>query len=678
MDTNPHAAGIAAQSLLSLLADGGRTAVLSLLHQRAVQTAGGTCSLLFEYNPRDGSLQATSGYGLENLPSEPWHVSATDHRLASQAFVEARTLELPHLDERIPVLAAMLGTTGAILLPLATRRERLGLLAIGIGANSRGNAAALDASDIPAGFLLALELARLRRHEDMQRDVRALLDAFAERMAATTLDLEEALRPLCTAAVALFGADRVQVWLHDRESRQVRLAASSDPAQVPGVSLRSDDAVAPAAAALRSGRAGLGGASDAPTSVLTVPLRGCRRALGTIVFEGVRVEAGDTINLLDRADELGRQLASAVETVQLVDVVVTARRELEQVFASIAHLIVVTDPDGRIVRANEAFARATGLPAEALRSQPVSQYFGPELNGWLAELGERIEQPVVRELRDSSLGGPFLFTVTDLVADRRRAGRVIVARDLLPLVAEREREELRGRLVQSEKLAALGQLVAGFAHELNNPLQSVLGHLELLRRNDMVPAGVRRDIQIIYRDADRSAKIVRNLLLFSGSHRLQRRRISLNGVLQRAVLRRRSSWRSQGIEVVRHYDDRMPRVEADPLLLHQVFLNILKNAEDAVVAAGHPGRIEVATHVWHGGRTAVAAIRDTGRGIGSDQLSRVFEPFYTTKPVGQGTGLGLSIAYGIVQEHGGRVVADNHPDGGAIFTVELPIGNMHD
>jgi signal transduction histidine kinase len=677
MDTTPHAAGIAAQTLLSLLADGGRTAVLSLLHQRAIQAAGGVCSLLFEPNPRDGSLQATSGHGLDQLPSEAWHVSPADHRVAAQAFVETTALELPHLEQQLPTLHARLRTAAAVLVPLATRAERLGFLAIGVASGTRGNLTALAESDIPAGFVLALELSRLRRREDMQRDVRALLDAFAERMAAT-LDLQEALQPLCVAAAPLFGADCVTVWLHDRESRQLRLMASSDPTRERGQSVRTDDPMEPPAAALRTGRSGLAGQSGAPTNLLTVPLRGCRRALGAVVFEGVRVEAGDAINLLDRADELGRQLASAVETVQLVDVVADARRELEEVFASIAHLIVVIDPEGRIVRANAAFALASGCPADALQKRPLADHVGPELSAWLAELGGPLEGPVVRELSDSVLGGPFLVTVTDRVSARRHAGRVIVARDLLPLVAEREREELRGRLVQSEKLAALGQLVAGFAHELNNPLQSVLGHLELLRRTGAVPAHLRRDIQTIYRDADRSAKIVRNLLVFTGSHRLQRRRINLNGVLQKAVLRRRLSWRSQGIEVVRHYDDRLPRVVADPLLLHQAFLNILMNAEDAVVAAGHPGRIEVATHLLHGGRTAVAAIRDTGRGIGSEELTRVFEPFYTTKPVGKGTGLGLSIAYGIVQEHGGRVSAGNHPEGGAVFTVELPIGNTHD
>ena len=114
----------------------------------------------------------------------------------------------------------------------------------------------------------------------------------------------------------------------------------------------------------------------------------------------------------------------------------------------------------------------------------------------------------------------------------------------------------------------------------------------------------------------------------------------------------------------------MPRVQSDPLLLHQVFLNIMINAEHAIAATGHPGRIEISSRRADG--RVVTSVRDTGAGIPEEALSRIFEPFYTTKEVGKGTGLGLAIAYGIVAEHGGQILVGNHPDGGAVFTVELP------
>jgi signal transduction histidine kinase len=267
-----------------------------------------------------------------------------------------------------------------------------------------------------------------------------------------------------------------------------------------------------------------------------------------------------------------------------------------------------------------------------------------------------------------------MITVTHLLnQERERVGRVIVARDLTPQTKlEAEREELRKRLTQSEKLAALGQFVAGIAHELNNPLQGVLGHLELLRVTGAFPKQLRRETQTIYREADRAAKIVQNLLVFAGSRPIARRRVSLNAVLQKVIALRQASHRSLDIEVVRHYDEKLPRVQSDPLLLHQVFLNMVMNAEQAIAATGRSGRIEITTSVTAARDRIIATVRDTGGGIPPDAFTRIFEPFYTTKEVGKGTGLGLAIAYGIVQEHGGHISAANHPDGGAIFTVELP------
>ena len=249
---------------------------------------------------------------------------------------------------------------------------------------------------------------------------------------------------------------------------------------------------------------------------------------------------------------------------------------------------------------------------------------------------------------------------------------MLVARDLTPQTrTEAEREELRRRLTQSEKLAALGQFVAGIAHELNNPLQGVLGHLELLRVTGAFPKQLRKEVQTIYREADRAAKIVRNLLVFAGSRRLARRAVSLPPILQKVVALRSAACRASGIEVVRHYDAKLTRLQSDPLLIHQVFLNILMNAEQAVAATGRAGRIEIsATSTEH---HLVTTVRDTGDGITEEALSRIFEPFYTTKEVGKGTGLGLAIAYGIVQEHGGQIHAANHAEGGAMFTVELPL-----
>jgi len=635
--------------------------------------------LLFEHNPRNGGLQPTSGFGVDELRPDPWLPGPAELSRVNEAFARNEPLFVPDIARSMPDLAGRLQTPAALLLPLAHDHRRAGMLAVGFPAGALGLHDQDAASEVGDGVLAALELLRLRRNEEVQRELHQVISEVSATLSAT-LNLGEGLAIFCDRANRLFGADGTSVWLHERRSRHVVLKATSDASRLgPGTTVAVDDALAPAAVALRSSRAELQlGTSDEVMSTLTVPLRGCRRALGTIVFEGVRVETGGELDLLDRADELGAQLAGAIENLQLLDDVVRSRRELENTFDSIAHLVVVSDQQGTIVNANLAFASRLGKAREELLDRPLNDFIGPDLASWLASpdrAADTGEQSVATlEVVDPVWNGPFMVTVTDLLDhDRRRAGRVLVARDLTPQSKlEAEREQLRRRLLQSEKLAALGQFVAGIAHELNNPLQGVLGHLELLRATGAFPKQLRREVQTIYREADRAAKIVRNLLVFAGSRRLARRPVSLNGVLQKVLALRQAALRSQDVEVVRHYDDRLPRVQSDPLLLHQAFLNIVMNAEQAITASGRPGRIEIATrHDAEAGRV-IATVRDSGTGISADVLSHIFEPFYTTKEVGKGTGLGLAIAYGIVQEHGGHIAAANHPEGGAIFTVELP------
>jgi C4-dicarboxylate-specific signal transduction histidine kinase len=252
-------------------------------------------------------------------------------------------------------------------------------------------------------------------------------------------------------------------------------------------------------------------------------------------------------------------------------------------------------------------------------------------------------------------------------------GRVLVARDITAQTRlETEREALRGRLAQSEKLASLGQFVAGIAHEMNNPLQGVLGHLELLIETSEAARPVRPTLRRIYQEGDRAAKIVRNLLVFTGSRRMSRQRLRIERVLSRALVSRSAGRRRGRIEVSRHQEDNVPDIAGDPALLQQALLNILINAEHAIAATSGPGRIETSVAASANGDMVQLTIHDSGRGIPAEILPRIFDPFFTTKEVGQGTGLGLAITYGIIQEHGGTIHASNSPEGGASFVIELP------
>jgi signal transduction histidine kinase len=193
----------------------------------------------------------------------------------------------------------------------------------------------------------------------------------------------------------------------------------------------------------------------------------------------------------------------------------------------------------------------------------------------------------------------------------------------------------------------------------------VLGHLELVRRASGLPGPIRRDLALIHREADRAARIVRNLLLFAGSGRLQRRALDINAVASRVLKLRAKALEAGGIEVTRDLAAGLPRIKGDGLLLQQALLNLVINAEQAMAGGG---RLAVRTAAVAPGRIELS-VEDTGPGLTPEVRSRLFEPFFTTKDVGHGTGLGLAITFGIVQAHGGTIEAGNHDGGGARFAI---------
>jgi PAS domain S-box-containing protein len=410
---------------------------------------------------------------------------------------------------------------------------------------------------------------------------------------------------------------------------------------------------------------------------MVLPRRGSRRALGLLTIAGLHPTPAEDVDLLDRLEEVARQVSAAIENVLLLEDVLRSRRELESTFNSMADLVVVVDTALTIAHANRAFASRTGRRAADVAGRPIADFFGPDVVVWLQQLRETGEPAgTSREIQDPQLGGVFLMTLSRLTGrEDEPIGTVLVARDVTQQAQlEAERTELRDRLAQTEKLAALGQFVAGIAHELNNPLQGVLGHIELLlQQHGSVPSGFKRDLRLVLREADRAAKIVHDLLVFAGSRRITRRRLNVNHVVTRVLGLRAAALAGAGIEVVTDLAAKPPRVSGDALLLQQALINIVVNAEQALAGVTGVRRIEVRTRAV--GRKAVEIrISDNGAGLAPDVLPRLFEPFFTTKEVGQGTGLGLAIAYGIVQEHDGRLSATNGPGGGAVFTIEMPAG----
>jgi signal transduction histidine kinase len=230
--------------------------------------------------------------------------------------------------------------------------------------------------------------------------------------------------------------------------------------------------------------------------------------------------------------------------------------------------------------------------------------------------------------------------------------------------------ETQVQLVEAAKMSALGQLVSGVAHELNNPLSVIIGYGQLLLARDL-PADTRRSVDLMVTQGDRMAEIIRNLLYFSGQRPPQRTHIDIGHVIAQTLILRESHLTLSGITVERDFAPALPLIAADPQQLEQVFLNLLLNAEQAILDGKTGGRLVVQTRLKDGGAAIEARVIDDGPGIPAAALARVFEPFFTTKTVGMGTGLGLSVSYGIVEEHGGRLSVQSEP-GRTVFTVELP------
>jgi PAS domain S-box-containing protein len=496
------------------------------------------------------------------------------------------------------------------------------------------------------------------------------------RGVATTHGLGAAIQGVLQEFNSHVGSRRTSVWLHDRRARELWLVASSDPSlAAAGTRVSANDADQAAARGLRLGKPEV--LAHEPEPVLIAPLRGWRRALGTLVVEGsISDEVGDR-QRLDLAGDLGRHLSAGIENVQLFEDMLRQRRLLEDTFNSLLDLVLVTDGSRRVVQMNDACAVRLGRPRAELLERPLAELVGSELADWMAADDPEHGTERVRTLEHEGLGGTFVVTLTPLIdEDGEPVGHVLVARDVTRQTRlEAEREALRAKLAQAEKLASLGQFVAGIAHEINNPLQGVLGHLELLMTAPAPPdapsgdhRALRRELRRIYREADRAAKIVQKLLTFSGAHRVIRRRLRIERVLQRAIASRRRALEREQITVRRDEKDANATVVGDPMLLQQAFLNVIINAEHAIAATGQPGTIEISTICRD--QRVITRIRDTGPGIAADVLPRVFDPFFTTKVVGQGTGLGLAITYGIIQDHGGTIHGGN--DRGAVFTIDLP------
>jgi PAS domain S-box-containing protein len=335
-------------------------------------------------------------------------------------------------------------------------------------------------------------------------------------------------------------------------------------------------------------------------------------------------------------------------------------------------LILVADTAGLISYANRRWQvmgyeqeSILGQPLEALIAGPRREAFQEALGAVLA--GNQVDNLELQILRADGRVGQFSVNLSPMRDDAGHVTSIIVVMSDVTDAAS-----LQAKLMHAEKMAAVGQLVSGVAHEVNNPLTAILGFADLLMENSELPESARKDLRVILQEAQRTKQIVQNLLSFARQMPPQRKPVQLNAILKRTVQLRSYDLQSRGVGVTEHFEEELPFVVGDAHQLQQVFLNILNNAYDAVKESTSTPRIEIST--CSNDAFVEISFRDNGHGI--SQSERIFDPFFTTKHVGEGTGLGLSICYGIVKEHGGEILCFNNEQGaGATFTVRLPAMN---
>jgi two-component system NtrC family sensor kinase len=319
---------------------------------------------------------------------------------------------------------------------------------------------------------------------------------------------------------------------------------------------------------------------------------------------------------------------------------------------------------------NRRSLEATGFGSEELLGHRLDDFIAEsDLRPWKAAFektlsGTPVDNVEVQIRRKDLSVGRFSVNMSPMRGDKELVNSiVIVMTDITEL------SNMQAKLMHTEKMVAVGQLVSGVAHEVNNPLTAIMGFADLMLESPDVPEIVQKDLRVIVQEAERTKQIVQNLLSFARQMPKQRKPVEIHDVLRRTIQLRAYDFNVHGVEITERFAAEVRPVLGDAHQLQQVFLNILNNAYDAVteMPSGHR-RVEISTSSSAEG--VQITFWDSGRGVSNPE--RIFDPFFTTKEVGKGTGLGLSICYGIVRQHSGEIGCHNGALGGAVFTVKLP------
>jgi PAS domain S-box-containing protein len=393
-----------------------------------------------------------------------------------------------------------------------------------------------------------------------------------------------------------------------------------------------------------------------------------RRADGAL--RTVAVVSAPLVEPGGRVAEVVASLRDVTDERHARDAIAKSEARYSRLVEAAGDAIFTLDEAGTITSVNRVLERTIGMRRQQLVGQPFTVLLerSPDRDALWRALHDTLRGTVQRAELQYRDGRGDLRTGSLMATPIEDDGRVVGVLSIVRDVTDERR--LQQQLQLQERLAAIGELVSGVAHELNNPLAGVIAHSQLLLAVPDLDADAHEAAGVIHGEARRAARIVSHLLTFARQHRPQRAICDVSDMVRDTLALRRYAHRVLGIECLVDVPDTLPSTWADQGQLQQVVMNLLVNAEQALELVDHPRCLRVSAREEGEGLTVT--VEDNGPGIPADVMPRIFNPFFTTKPVGKGTGLGLSLADGIVREHGGRIVVERLEGGGTRFRMELP------
>jgi two-component system NtrC family sensor kinase len=492
------------------------------------------------------------------------------------------------------------------------------------------------------------------------------IDALA-RLTALSRELAGAYRPatvierLAGAVTEILGPDRLTILALDVDSNRLQIAYHrggerphiDDPLlQLP---LRRGPMVFSRHVLEEAARHGITVTQDV-AAWMGAPIQAVGRSIGVVALASSRADAFGPPQLA-LLTAMVAQAAIALENARLLQLLSSGKRQWELTVDAINQAICIVDDQGVVRRANRVFADLVQLPVTAIPGRSWLSLVPP---AWGAVVSRALSEPGAHEIRTAER----VYTVSAIRMEGADDEAAVVSFE-----DHTEKRRLQDQLIQSEKMSAIGQLIAGIAHDLNNPLASVVGFADFLAESGDVPPALAEPLRVIRQEAERAATIVKNLLSFARRQEGERLPQAVQPLLESVLALLKNELMALKVDATLTVEPGIPEIEMNPNQIKQVFVNLLNNAVQAIASTGRPGHITISAKRWLDG--VAVSIADDGPGIPEELLPRVFEPFFTTKTEGEGTGLGLSICQGIVKEHGGRITLESGPGAGAVFTVEL-------